>query len=156
MPLNPHTKKLIYLIQRSTAIPITRGNLWTGTYLNLAMVTCAELATAFAEQCPAGWCVRRVAQAGELIDWVDDDSERHLCVILPVASVYAQSQWVEADRGTCGGGVNCLPIVAAADQGSVEAAGRAIAAGATDFLVWAKSFRSGSPRCWGNCGACWM
>ena len=92
-----------------------------------------ELATAFAEQCPAGWCVRRVAEAGELIDWVDDDSEQHV-VILPVASdTPKRNGWklIEDLRRRS----ELLPIVAAADQGSVEAAARAIAAGASDFLV---------------------
>nr|MCU0981320.1 hypothetical protein [Pirellulaceae bacterium] len=77
-----------------------------------------ELATTFAEQCPAGWYVRPVAEAGELIDWVDDDSEQHV-VILPVAGdTPKRNGWklIEDLRKRS----ELLPIVAAADQGSVE------------------------------------
>ncbi|MCU0875226.1 MAG: sigma 54-interacting transcriptional regulator, partial [Pirellulaceae bacterium] len=77
--------------------------------------------------------MRQVAEAGELIDWVDDDSEQHV-VILPVASdTPKRNGWklIEDLRRRS----ELLPIVAAADQGSVEAAARAIAAGASDFLV---------------------
>ena len=112
-----------------------------------------ELAAAFAEHCPPDWRVGRVAEVGELTDLVDDESEQHV-VILPVAAdTPKRNGWklIEDLRRRS----ELLPIVAAAEQGSVEAAARAIAAGASDFRSAARICRNASPRCWASCAACW-
>ena len=91
------------------------------------------LAAVFSDQCPPDWQVRCLAEARELLALTDDDSAQHIVIVPVAAGTAKQNGWrlIEDLRRRS----ELLPIVAAADQGSVEAAARAIAAGASDFLV---------------------
>lgn len=91
------------------------------------------LAAVFADQCPADWQVRCVAEARELMALTEDESAQHIVIVPIAAGTPRQNGWklIEDLRRRS----ELLPIVAAAEQGSVEAAARAIAAGASDFLV---------------------
>ena len=92
-----------------------------------------ELDAAFTDQCPADWRVRRVADAGQLFELAGDDAQQNVVIVPVAADAATRNGWklIESLRQRSA----VLPIVAAADQGSVEAAARAIAAGASDFLV---------------------
>jgi DNA-binding NtrC family response regulator len=93
----------------------------------------AAVRAAFQQQVPAGWEVRAVPAAAELLAAVRDDSRRQI-VVLPQALAGEDAtvrRLIASLRSTAAD----VPIVVVAERGNVESAAQAIRAGANDFLV---------------------
>lgn len=87
----------------------------------------------FRAAAPPDWCVSQVSSVEELRAAVARDSGHHLA-ILP--------DWLDGEEGASLALIPSirqadadLPVVVVADRGDVDRAARAVAAGATDFLV---------------------
>lgn len=93
----------------------------------------AELAAAFEAQVGPGWHVCRVGKVGALLKTLGNDSIRQLAVIPQAVPEqrYSPARLIARIHASVGK----LPVVVAAERGSVDAVAEAIAAGATDFLV---------------------
>lgn len=93
----------------------------------------SRLRRTFRDEIPEDWKVRLVSSGEELIAAVGDRSEHHL-VILPDGSGENEPSGL-ALIGLVRQISQDTPIVVMAEQGDVDLVARAIAAGATDFLV---------------------
>jgi DNA-binding NtrC family response regulator len=100
---------------------------------------CRQLAADFAAEAGPDWDVVLVASPGELRARLADGSRQHLVILPDDAKVGS------AKAATLIAGLRRidphLPVIVTAEKGSVDAAARAIDAGATDFLVRGENLR---------------
>ena len=92
-----------------------------------------ELGRAFRCEVPADWKVVPVASRQELLSLIVDSSRHHLAIVPD--RLEDDARLARELIGVIRERVPDVPVVVAAQQGSVDLAAEAIEAGATDFLV---------------------
>jgi len=98
-----------------------------------------ELAAGFQAEAGPEWAVATLTSADQLLDQLADRSRHHLAIV-PEATLEGEGAGL-ALVARIRAVAQDVPVVVTAQRGSVDLAGRAIAAGATDLLVLGQNLR---------------